>query len=185
MEKRMVREPKALRPHASLVTLVDEMADRHGHAVALCFLEGEGGDGLFSRITFEEVRARTNAVAARLAERGIARGDRVVLAAKNHPDWALAYFGIVRAGAAAVPVDPDLESAALANIVRESGAKTALFDAHVREKNIATDLGADIVDLHAICAEPTTPLDAPAVEITDEISRASSSRAARPEDPKA
>ncbi len=35
MEKRMVREPKPLRAHATLATLVDEMAQRHGHSVAL------------------------------------------------------------------------------------------------------------------------------------------------------
>ncbi|HEY1955405.1 MAG TPA: AMP-binding protein [Polyangiaceae bacterium] len=149
MEKRMVREAKPLRAHATLASLVDEMADRHGHAVALSYLEE--GD-LFSRITFEDVRARRDAVAARLAAAGVSRGDRVVLAAKNHPDWAIAYFGIVRAGAAAVPMDPDLDPAAFANVVRESGARVAILDVHACERHPNLE-GVEVVDLHDVCRE--------------------------------
>jgi long-chain acyl-CoA synthetase len=159
MEKRMVREAKPLRPHQTLATLVDEMADRHGHSVALMYFEN---DDLFSRVTFEEVRARRDAVAARLASLGIARGDRVVLSAKNHPDWAIAYFGIVRAGAAVVPVDPELDTAALENILHESGAKVSLFDAHVHDKHAALPF----VDLHEICRESATA-KAPDIDVTD------------------
>ncbi len=167
MEKRMVREPKALRPHATLVSLVDEMADRHGHSVALCNLEE--GD-LFSRITFEDVRARRNVVAARLSKAGVACGDRVVLAAKNHPDWAISYFGILRAGAAAVPVDPDLDPHAFANVVRESGARVAIVDKHARDKNAEALALVTPLDLHQVC-EPAADVDAstpPELELTDE-----------------
>ena len=131
MDKRMAREPKALRAHQTLVSLVDEMAARHGHAPALCNLEA---DGLFSRVSFEDVRTRRDAVAARLASMGVKSGDRVLLSGKNHPDWPLAYFGILRAGAVAVPIDPDLPLPQLTNIAQESGAIAALFDDHVMAK---------------------------------------------------
>ncbi len=159
MEQRMKREPRALRAHSTLATLVDEMAERHVHAVALCNLE----DGLFSRITFEDVRNRRNAVAGRLAAAGVSRGDRVVLSGKNHADWAIAFFGIVRAGAAAVPIDPDLDAAAFANVVRESGAKNAIVDAHVREKQ--PDIGIAVHDIHDVCREGE--VSAPDVEVTE------------------
>ena len=40
-----------------------------------------------------------------------AKGDRVLLVSENRPEWAIAYFGILRAGATAVPVDPQLSAA--------------------------------------------------------------------------
>ena len=168
MEQRMKREAKPLRAHHTLVSLVDEMADRHGHAVAMCHFEDQD---LFTRISFEQVRARRDAVAARLAAMGVGPRDTVVLSGKNHPDWPIAYFGILRAGAIAVPVDPELEAAQLANIVRESGARLALLDRHAREKSgeelraLCTDLRVE--PLREVAAEPSAPADAPEVEILE------------------
>ena len=123
LEERMRRELKPLRKHETMVALLDEMAERHDHAVALRFLEEDG----FSRITFIEWREASASCAARLAARGIAKGDRVLLAGENRPAWPIAYFGIMRAGGIAVPVDPKWTAAQLENVVRSSGAKVAMF----------------------------------------------------------
>ena len=64
---------------------------------------------------------------------GLKKGDRVVLSGHNHPDWPLAFFGIVRAGGTAVPIDPALAADQFANVVRESEAKIVLWDDKVRE----------------------------------------------------
>ena len=164
MEKRIRKELTPLRAHPTLVSLLDEMATRHDLGVALSRLEADG----FTRLTFREVRERADAVAARLAARGVGRGDRVLLAAKNHPDWPIAYFGIVRAGAAVVPVDPGLEPAGIANILRESGAKVALWDRFV-EDQAGDDVRARHPEVAVIAlAEATAPdptLVRPAVEV--------------------
>ena len=44
-----------------------------------------------------------------LLRTGVKHGDRVLLVSENRPEWAIAYFGILRAGATVVPVDPGLE----------------------------------------------------------------------------
>jgi long-chain acyl-CoA synthetase len=131
MENRYKKELKPLKAHETLVTLVAQMAERHEHAVAFGRLEDVG----FSRITYADVLARAADVAARLADRGVKKGDRVVLAGKNAPEWCIAYFGIVRAGAVCVPMDPDMDEAAFVNVARESGAKVALVDPHVEKKS--------------------------------------------------
>ena len=63
MEERYRKELKPLKAHETLVTLTDQMAERHGHAVALGRYEGDDG---FTRITYEDVLARAEDVAARL-----------------------------------------------------------------------------------------------------------------------
>ena len=62
-------------------------------------------------------------VAALLRERGIKKGDRVAILADNSPQWGMAYFGIVRLGAIAVPILPDFPEADVKHILDEAGAK--------------------------------------------------------------
>jgi long-chain acyl-CoA synthetase len=131
MEKKLARETKPLAAHETLISLVEEMAERHGHAAALTVLASEGA----RRVTYEELRARSRAVAARLAESGVKPGDRVVLSAKNRPEWAIAYFGILRAGAVAVPIDPALDADARANLVVDCDAAAVLSDAGIPHAN--------------------------------------------------
>jgi long-chain acyl-CoA synthetase len=58
----------------------------------------------------------------------------VIVSGYNRPAWPMAYLGVLRAGAVAVPVDPQLEGAQLANIVRSSGAHVALWGEEVLKK---------------------------------------------------
>lgn len=129
MDERYKRELKPLKAHHTLASLVDQMAERHEHALAFGRLENDG----IARTTFNDVRVRANAAAARLVKMGLKKGDRVVVSGHNHPDWPMAFFGIARAGGTAVPVDPALPAEQFANIVRESQAKIVLWDEKVRE----------------------------------------------------
>jgi long-chain acyl-CoA synthetase len=127
MDARYKKELKPLKAHDTLASLVDQMAERHEHALAFGRMEKDG----IARTTYLDVQARSNATAARLAALGVKKGDRVVISGHNHPDWPLAFFGIVRAGATAVPIDPTLDPAQLANVIRESEARVVLWDTKV------------------------------------------------------
>src|SRR6185295_19189678 len=72
MESRFRKELKPLKAHDTLASLVDQMAERHEHALAFGRLEGDG----ISRNTFLDVQTRANAAAARLAALGVKKGDR-------------------------------------------------------------------------------------------------------------
>lgn len=130
IDEKMVPKLKALRPYDHLLDLLDEVADRHDHAVALQEVTDDG----LTRTTYRQLRDLSHHVAAVLADAGVKAGDRVVLSAKNRPEWAIGYFGILRLGAVAVPVDHALEGSQLSNIVRSSAAVAALWDATVEEK---------------------------------------------------
>ena len=158
IDEKIARPVRALRQHDSLLALLDEAVERHDLAVALQRFEKEG----LTRVTFRDWRDRANATAARLASAGIVPGDKVLLAAANHPDWPIAYFGILRAGASAVPVDHALDPRALANVLHASGARGAVWDVKVAaSQEPAHDLLA--FDLHEVTAEDSS-LVPPAIE---------------------
>ena len=149
-EERLKRETKPLRTYANLLDLLDEMAERHDHSVALRMLTDEG----FTRTTFIEWRERSASVAARLAAAQVGPGDRVLLSGNNCPEWPIAYFGILRAGAVAVPVDPKLSGKQIANVIHSSGARVAIFGEEVREEGgkqaIAQVPELNVLDLQAV-----------------------------------
>ncbi len=125
-EKR-VHAPKA---HRDLVELLDAACERWGDRVALR-MQGAPRE----RLTYAELRRGADAVASFLRAAGVAKGDRVLLASENRPEWAVAYFGILRAGAAAVPVDPQLSERELANLWRTAGARLALLSDDAGERS--------------------------------------------------
>ena len=119
-----------LRSYDHLLDVLDEAADRHGHALALSMAEREG----LTRTTYNDWHALSFVVAERLAAAGVKPGDRVVLSGQNQPGWPIAYFGILRAGGVAVPVDPALELGQVANVVRSSTAAVALVDGTLKAR---------------------------------------------------
>ena len=130
IEQRLHRPTKPLRSHDDLVALLDQMADRHEHAPALLLRHADG----FARVTYAELRDRARVTAATLVGVGIQPGDRVLLSGRNHPDWVVAYFGILLAGAVAVPVDPELTPAEITNIARTASISAAVLDAAAWEQ---------------------------------------------------
>ena len=130
IEERLRRPKKAPERHDTLPALLDEMAERFELAVALQRTEKDG----LSRLSFSEWREHSAACAARLIEAGVRPGDRVMLSAQNHPAWPITFFGILKAGATVVPLDPNIDLAAAENLREASGAKVFIADAAVKER---------------------------------------------------
>jgi long-chain acyl-CoA synthetase len=74
-------------------------------------------------LTYAELEARGRRAAGLLAERGIRPGDRVAVMLPNLPAFAVLYYGILRAGAIVVPMNPLLKEREVAYYLRDSGAR--------------------------------------------------------------
>ncbi|HZH04420.1 MAG TPA: AMP-binding protein, partial [Myxococcaceae bacterium] len=109
--------------HRDLLELFDAAVHAHRERVAFRRLSGEREE----RFTYGEVHRYAARVGSFLLRCGVKTGDRVMLASENRPEWGMSYFGILRAGATAVPVDPELSSAEVVNVARRSGAVVCLI----------------------------------------------------------
>lgn len=148
MERRLKKSSRAPRPHESLTTMLDGMAERHDLKVALQRTEKEG----LSRLTYRELRAQALVTAARLAASGVGRGDRVLLCGKNHPAWPVAAFGILYVGATVVPLDSSIDVEAARVLAGASRARAAIFDVEV-QKRLGEAIDAPVLNLWD-CLEP-------------------------------
>ncbi len=77
-------------------------------------------------LTFSQFNSAAARVATFLEREGIEPGDRVGLMLPNTPAFAVAFYGILRRGAVAVPINPLLKDREIAFYLNNTGAK-ALF----------------------------------------------------------
>ena len=73
--------------------------------------------------TYEELNACINRLASYLREKGIEKGDRVAVYAENRPEWIMAYFGIIRLGAAVVPISAAYKGSEVAHMINDAEAR--------------------------------------------------------------
>lgn len=77
---------------------------------------------------YGELDQRANRIAAGLAGAGIERGDRVAVVLPNGLDAVAAIYGVMRAGAAMVPLHPTIKHEKLADLLARSGSSLVLCD---------------------------------------------------------
>lgn len=105
-------------PETSLYFNVEVSAARYPDKPYIIFFD--------TPITFAEFKDETERIAGYLEkECGVRKGDRVLLYMQNSPQFILAYYGILRANAVVVPVNPMNLTAELQHYVDDTGATTA------------------------------------------------------------
>jgi long-chain acyl-CoA synthetase len=111
-------KPKNVYAYRDLIELFDTTTKLHKTRVALRMERG----GRQESYSYRDLRELSERAGTFLVGKGVHPGDRVVLFAKNSPEWPMCYFGILKAGATAVPVAHDSTATEVVNIARASGA---------------------------------------------------------------
>lgn len=101
-----------------LPQLLQSSASRFGARTAISCNEDE--------LTYSELELQTNQIANQLVEAGVRRGDRVGIYVNKSIASVLAVFGILKTGAAYVPLDPNAPAERLALIARDCGIKVLI-----------------------------------------------------------
>jgi len=97
--------------------------ERYGERPCLTIYEGER-----ISLSYKEALDRIEAVARWLHEKGIHKGDTVAVTGKNSPEWAVAYLGVLFAGAVVVPIDYQLKNEELDLLMKTADVKILFVD---------------------------------------------------------
>ena len=120
----MSQSPELLRP-GLLHELFEQTAEAHpGNIALICASE---------RMTYAEVERHANQLARHLRSRGVKRGDCVAMLLPRSLDVCVALLGILKSGAAYVPLDPGFPAERVGFVLADCQAR-----ALVTTKSLAT-----------------------------------------------
>ena len=124
---------------------VDAQAVRTPDKDALIVVDGGAPDRLVQRWSYGAVDIAMRRAAGALRAAGVERGDRVLLRLDDGPDFPIAYFGAMAAGAVAMPLSAQLSAGEIERIARDATPKVALLarDASTLDLAGATRLDAE------------------------------------------
>jgi acyl-CoA synthetase (AMP-forming)/AMP-acid ligase II len=87
-----------------------------------------GGEQVPREVSYARLDAMAKGVARALATRRFARGDRIAILSANRAEYLAAYYGIMRAGLVAVPVNFKFPRPTIHFILADAGAKLVFCD---------------------------------------------------------
>ena len=103
-------------------------------------------------LTFAELDEHSARLATLLGQKGVEQGDRVGVMLPNVPEFPVAYYGVLRAGAIVVPMNVLLKRREIAFYLEDSGAKALLawhgFCEEAREG--AAEAGVELIEVEPV-----------------------------------
>jgi long-chain acyl-CoA synthetase len=109
--------PKNLEyPKVPLHAILEKTAKEHPEKAAIAYFKGE--------ITYRELDSLSNQFAGALNALGVKKGDRVAVFLPNIPQFVLAYFGTLKAGAVLTAISPLHKEREVAYQLNDSEAET-------------------------------------------------------------
>ena len=118
-------EPPAVGVHDNLLV----NARRFPHRPALVFLG--------QTTTYAELAAQVQCLAGWFAQRGIHKGDRVLVDLQNCPQLVISHYALLSLGAVVVPVNPMCRAAEIKHLIDDSGGVLAVTSADLTAEWLA------------------------------------------------
>lgn len=146
LEEELKAQEKRSHTYKDLLDLFDTATKRFPTRVAMRIER----NGRREQYTFEDVRELTLRAAGFFADKGIKHNDRVILFSNNMPEWGLTYFGILKAGATVIPIDPASSVEEIVNFARAGEASAIAISPKLAGENpdLADALKAEGIDLN-------------------------------------
>src|SRR6266700_4192365 len=106
-------------PDYPLTWLLDQTAKKYpGHTALIYF---------GTKLSYAQLSTLANRFAIGLQKLGIQKGDRVAIALPNIPQYPVAFYGVLRAGAVAVPTNPLYTEREMQHQLADSGARVLVM----------------------------------------------------------
>jgi long-chain acyl-CoA synthetase len=125
----------------NLASLLSDSAERSPESPAIRLGEVE--------LSYGELDERSARLATLLREKGVEPGDRVGVMLPNVPEFPVAYYGVLRAGAIVVPMNVLLKRREIAFYLEDSGTKLLLAWHGFAEEALAggADAGTETIEV--------------------------------------
>jgi len=94
------------------------------------------------RVSYAEINNRANHLANWLIEHDVSKGDRVVVLFENSLEYVVSYYGVLKAGAVAVPLSTDLKPHSLRPLLKELDPSIMISSSRFERILKATDMEA-------------------------------------------
>jgi long-chain acyl-CoA synthetase len=91
-------------------------------------------------MTYRQLEENIRRVSLFLRQNGISKGDKVAILGVNMPNWGVAYFSTLSAGAVSVPILPDFQSNEIKTILDHAEAKMVFVSENLYYKIEKEDL---------------------------------------------
>ena len=78
--------------------------------------------------TYKEAEKKIKEVSYYLLSEGVKKGDKIAVSGKNSPEWAIAYLGVIYAGAIVVPLDYSLKDQEMEHLISFGGVSRLFID---------------------------------------------------------
>ncbi len=151
--------PTSPAPGGAPVTLHQAFAQRAAQVPGRTAVTGPGEDGV--RLTFETLDALSSRLAGELRRRGAVPGTIAGLMLPRSPEMVAGILGILKTGAAYLPIAPDTPAGRIRYIL-EDGAVTLLLTDEGTGAREDTDFpGCDIITIPPVTEEPVGARDEP------------------------
>ncbi|HKX83735.1 MAG TPA: AMP-binding protein, partial [Pyrinomonadaceae bacterium] len=131
LEEELKIQEKRSYTYRDLLDLFDTSTKRFPTRIAMRIER----NGRKEQYTFEDVRELTLRAAGFLANNGIKQNDRVILFSNNMPEWGITYFGILKAGATAIPIDPASSVEEIVNFAKAGEASAIVVSPKLAGEN--------------------------------------------------
>ena len=102
--------------------------------------------------TFGDALGRLERAAAWCRAAGVTPGDRVLVTAKNTPDFLLLWLGLMEAGAIQVPINPRAAATEVAGFVRQVAPRSIVTDADLAPMVASVAGDTPVVDVAEVMA---------------------------------
>ncbi len=130
LEAKLSASQKDTYTYDDLIELFD--ASTHNFAKRVAMQHHD--EGIVERYTYDDLRQLADRAAQYLDGLGLGPGQTALLVSENRPHWAMAYFGILKSGGVAVPVDADATIDQLQNITETARARLICLSDQVADR---------------------------------------------------
>jgi long-chain acyl-CoA synthetase len=146
LEEDMRAQPKRIYTYRDLVELFETTTKRHATRVAMRIER----DGRKEQYTYANLRELATRAAAFFVSHKIGSGNRVMLFSHNAPEWGMTYFGVLKAGATCIPVDPESSTKEVVTFARAGEASGIVISSKLKEEHFDLPEKLKVAGLEAV-----------------------------------